>query len=242
MRVYLVDLENCGDVFKNIEDADYKSSRCIIVYSNRCEVVYNKYLPIAQKYFKYVDSLRVEGIVKNALDFNLSMYLGYMLGKFRGKRVEVIIISKDKGYSALKYAIESISNRKNIGVSFLEKSCIRSDYRRSSLNELYYIRNLTILQLIISNQHSDKWHDLVMLSCPYLQENDYDLINSESMSYVNSWCKKLSRNIKSGLHSYLVKQKGQEMGTKIYYSLKRTHIYDLYQWQFNESSNMASHM
>ena len=228
MRVYLVDLENCGDAFKNIEDDDYKASRCFIVYSDVCEQTYNKYISVALKYFRHVDSLKVKNSCKNALDFNLSLYLGYIIGKFRGNKVEIVIISKDKGYSNLEYALKTIAYQEGIDISFSERPKIKYHYSSINLDSLLCCDNgQTVLQLIISMNYYDKWSELIKLTCPYLSEAEYNLLNKDSMFHIKDLCTKLNRSIKAGIHCYLVKKEGQELGTKIYRDLKRTKIYDL---------------
>lgn len=97
MTIYLIDYENTKNLtgINNLSAYDY----VIIFYSQKAnsisfdvhkEIISSK----ANIEYKYVD---VGG--QNALDFQLSTYLGYIINKIENTEHKICIVSKDKGFS-----------------------------------------------------------------------------------------------------------------------------------------------
>lgn len=47
--------------------------------------------------------------IKNSLDFNLVCYAGMLVGSFRGSLLEIYVISRDRGYSAVRKFLSGLA-------------------------------------------------------------------------------------------------------------------------------------
>jgi hypothetical protein len=99
MNYYLVDFENVGTDgikdFRGVESGD----NFIIFYSeNRKSVTIDIMERIASLNLKF-KSFKVETGTKNALDFQLASYLGYLINSDKG--ANFYIVSNDKGFDCL---------------------------------------------------------------------------------------------------------------------------------------------
>lgn len=97
MRYFFVDFENVGQNGLYFGDSKLSDSIVNIFYTERCmninmDVIGNILDEDAKLQMHYV-----KNGVKNALDFQLSTYLGYVICETEGK-AEYIIVSNDTGY------------------------------------------------------------------------------------------------------------------------------------------------
>lgn len=120
MKYYFIDYENVRkDGLKNAEVLK-KGDRVILMYSRNANTVTFPVLEdiIGAKErgveFTYID---VKHLGANALDFQLSALLGYMIGKFRGKELVISIVSKDKGFDSLVLAVPEMFQRPGLKIS-----------------------------------------------------------------------------------------------------------------------------
>lgn len=94
MDYYLVDCENVQSNYKKLFNDVKKDSRFIIFYSNKV----NK-ISLSSNSKIQCDYKKVEVGTKNALDFQLSSYLGCLIKE--NKNNNYYIVSNDKGYDCL---------------------------------------------------------------------------------------------------------------------------------------------
>ena len=97
MRYFFIDFENVGQNGLYFGDSKLSDSVVNIFYTERCmninmDVIGNILDEDAKLQMHYV-----KNGIKNALDFQLSTYLGYVISETEGK-AEYIIISNDTGY------------------------------------------------------------------------------------------------------------------------------------------------
>lgn len=95
-RYFLVDYENVKtDGFQGIDELE-KNDTVIIFYSaNADKMTFQLHTQIIETKAK-ISYFGVETIGQNALDFQLSSYIGYILGKKSG--CEYFIVSNDRGF------------------------------------------------------------------------------------------------------------------------------------------------
>ena len=101
MNYFLIDYENihCEGIrnLKEIQDSD----TLIIFYSDQCKSISFEALEaILNKKITY-RCFKASVGTKNALDFQLSAYLGYLIGKNSETDTKYFIVSNDKGYDCL---------------------------------------------------------------------------------------------------------------------------------------------
>ena len=230
MRWYFIDLENVGDAFKRIQDEDYKSSKCFILYSSQCAGAVSRSVPIAYKYFKHVKYIKTPNGPKDCLDFNLALLLGYELGKFKGKKLEVVIVSRDNGFFGLENLVEQLATEKSIEVKFLKKPRLMYSYNNSKSlcvdkHSRYY--NDTVLNLI-ADDYYDGLQDTV-LERVFVRKG-MEVPKGVNQSALRSICRRAilrGKDIKSGVYEYLVSLYGQEEGARIYLIMKGTKVCDI---------------
>ena len=107
MEIFLIDFENVqSSCFKGIEQLN-DNDRIYIFYSTNCKVAVDDLLEFTKCrcrfYFK-----KINNGVRNALDFQLVEYLGYLIGKHKDNLDDYhfYIVSKDKGFKSIKNNIE----------------------------------------------------------------------------------------------------------------------------------------
>lgn len=100
MDYYLVDYENIrAEGLKELEGLQ-KGDAVILFYSEQCK---NISLDIMENMLRLkveFSCFKVVTGTKNALDFQLSSYLGYLMGKFE-ENTKYYIVSNDKGFDCL---------------------------------------------------------------------------------------------------------------------------------------------
>lgn len=100
MDYYLVDYENVGMNFMKEFDEAKEGDSIVIFYSERCKcITFDAIDSIMKKNIK-LSWHKVETGTSNALDFQLSSFLGYLIGKESGN-IKYHIVSNDKGFDCL---------------------------------------------------------------------------------------------------------------------------------------------
>lgn len=116
---YLVDTENVGSVWKILLDQLTKQDRLILFYTDHSPSISYTDLKYILDYANQFEMIKCY-TGKNALDFQLVSYLGYLLRT--AQKTKYIIISNDSGYdSVIKFWIERGGNIKRYNV---EKLCL----------------------------------------------------------------------------------------------------------------------
>ena len=101
MAYYLVDYENVkADGMYGVDQLGKKDCVCIFYSENASTLTFGLHEKLNQTKGKIVLQ-KVEGGVKNALDFQLSTYLGYLISENEGKNETYYIVSEDKGLAIL---------------------------------------------------------------------------------------------------------------------------------------------
>lgn len=114
MRYYLIDFENTAAYGFNGIEKLRKSDKVVIFYSDNSARISVDDLNTVMSSKALVEFVKIDYLGHNALDFNLTMYVGKIIGQFRGKTLEINIISKDAGYDTLKDAPFSYSAKVTI--------------------------------------------------------------------------------------------------------------------------------
>ena len=101
MAYYLVDYENVkADGMYGVDQLGKKDCVCIFYSENASTLTFGLHEKLNQTKGKIVLQ-KVEVGVKNALDFQLSTYLGYLISEKEGKNETYYIVSEDKGLAIL---------------------------------------------------------------------------------------------------------------------------------------------
>lgn len=125
MRYYLVDLENLPNCLFEVEKGVFKGTDTIVVFYRKSlhqQILKTAHILLEEccKHVKYVE---ITSTTKNALDFNLVAFLGSTVGRFHGKLLEFIIVSKDLGYMGISDYTERLRDT----VKFTLNVVFRSD-------------------------------------------------------------------------------------------------------------------
>lgn len=121
MNYYFVDYENVGsDGLNGIDTLDENNSVFIFYSRNADKITFDVHMQmnVSKAEIKY---FKAETGQKNALDFQLSSYMGYVIKANESSEAEYYIVSKDNGFNALISfwnsfkinikVIQSLSNR-----------------------------------------------------------------------------------------------------------------------------------
>ncbi|MEE5992951.1 MAG: PIN domain-containing protein [Oscillospiraceae bacterium] len=95
-RYFLVDYENVHMAGLHGVEELSKSDKVIIFYSQNADSLNFEVMKLISSTKAHVEYIKVDTQGKNALDFQLSSYIGYLLGQDAG--CECYIVSNDKGY------------------------------------------------------------------------------------------------------------------------------------------------
>ena len=98
-RLFLVDYENVSDAGVVGVDTLTESDTVIIFYGSKVKSVAYESLIAITSSTASIEHLKAEKTAKNYLDFQLTTYLGYKLGKESFN--EIYVISKDSGFDAV---------------------------------------------------------------------------------------------------------------------------------------------
>jgi hypothetical protein len=100
MNYYLVDFENIGtDGIKDLAGVKVNDFM-ILFYSDQCKNITLDVIDSIARLHLQFRAYKVKTGTKNALDFQLSSYLGYLIGKGEADS-RFYIVSNDKGYDCL---------------------------------------------------------------------------------------------------------------------------------------------
>lgn len=206
MRYYLVDLENLPKSLNNlIASKETKKCRLVVFYSKKQQKRVASIKENLSHVFSSVDYLSIYEESHNALDFNLVCYIGKILGSFKGKNLELFIVSEDKGYHAIQNFINSQTFKYKLSLDYI------SDIQEV---DCHLDVNMSVLTLLISSRYPNYLKSRV-LSSLYLRLDVIELI------------KKHMLNGKYELWQILTTTYGNKAGNKFYNLLKTTYIKDL---------------
>ena len=101
MNYYLIDYENVrAEGIKDLTRVSKKDT-IILFYSDNCKNISLDVMDIIIKLKAHYISFKAKVGTKNALDFQLSSYLGYLIGQGKSQESKYYIVSNDKGYDCL---------------------------------------------------------------------------------------------------------------------------------------------
>ena len=128
MSIYLIDYENVNESglegVKGLKSED----QVHIFFSDQIKTIpFERSIELTQSRAR-IEYIRTHKTAKNYLDFQLSTYLGYLIGK--GEKGEVIVVSADKGFDSVvdfwKGRNIKISRFENIANKPTEKKTTRT--------------------------------------------------------------------------------------------------------------------
>ena len=96
-RYFLIDYENVNKAGLDGIDALHRSDRVIVFYSQNADSLSFEVMQLLSSSRAQVEYIKVDTMGRNALDFQLASYVGYLLGKDAG--CKVYIVSNDRGYN-----------------------------------------------------------------------------------------------------------------------------------------------
>ncbi|MCM1297189.1 MAG: PIN domain-containing protein [Muribaculaceae bacterium] len=99
MNVYLIDYENTK-ILSGINKLSAED-RAVIFYSKNANTLTFDTLHLIQSSVAQIEYKCVDAGGKNALDFQLSSYLGYIVRQNENSNAKIFIVSKDKGFNYL---------------------------------------------------------------------------------------------------------------------------------------------
>lgn len=114
MRIYLIDYENIKDI-SVINELSEKDIAIIFYSKNSNSLTFEAHQELSTSHAK-IEYKSVDVGGKNALDFQLSTYLGFLIKEHEKTDLKITIVSKDNGFSYLKLFWEK---EKNISIELL---------------------------------------------------------------------------------------------------------------------------
>jgi len=101
MKMYFVDYENIsGKALEPTLDIS-RGDLVFIFYTNACGTIPISIIELINAKGGLLNVFKVKNGLRNALDFQLSSYIGYIISKNFFANYELIIVSGDKGYDAV---------------------------------------------------------------------------------------------------------------------------------------------
>lgn len=105
MRYFFVDYENVNNNgLKGIESLK-KNDKVFILYSENANTLKIDTVKKVRESKALIEFIDIQCLGTNALDFQLCVLLGEQIGKFRGKKLELYIVSKDHGYDTVQNGV-----------------------------------------------------------------------------------------------------------------------------------------
>lgn len=107
-RLFLVDLENVPNSIYDIKYCDFKNTDSIVVFYNSTQKtkIESESKNIDKAFHGNARYVLVSNYgTKNAMDFNICIYAGIIVGGYSGRKLEIHIVSKDNGYKAIDTAL-----------------------------------------------------------------------------------------------------------------------------------------
>ena len=118
MRMYFVDLENINASGLEYIQSITKGDRYYVFYSDACSNISEEVIKRIIDNGASIKLCKVENGMGNALDFQLSTYMGYIIREDLHRVHEYIIVSGDKGYNVIcKFWKEQPANSNVAGLS-----------------------------------------------------------------------------------------------------------------------------
>lgn len=177
-NLFLIDYENVGsDGLNGIEKLSEKDEVMVFYSFKSNNLTWDAYKKIQLTKATF-NINRVNVGSENALDFQLSSYLGYLIGQDMNRRIYVI--SADKGYD---YVLNFWKNRlecKNLfrGISinsFIEEDLLdnRAAIKKifTSVDENISEKELDILEDLLKNNKKDKIHNFMQSKSGFKKAN-----------------------------------------------------------------------
>ena len=129
MTIYLLDYENAGGKQLNILESIKTTDSVIIFYSKSCDKVTLSFELLQKITQTNLEVFKVKSNTKQALDFQLCTYLGYLIAQDSNKHQKFVILSNDKGFQS----ICSFWKSKNISIQMISHE---PSNKTNGINEL----------------------------------------------------------------------------------------------------------
>ena len=200
MRYFFVDYENVNSQgLEGCEDLK-ATDKVYIMYSENANTLKMDKLQALLRSKASIDTIDIKCLGPNALDFQLCVLLGSKIGKFRGSKLELFIVSNDHGYDSVKNGVAMIlfqeMQQKNIELS-ISRICNFKDVSVERLKEKKDLSNIIKNSLKITNYKSS---------------------TEEIIKLYNSYNNLTYRQF----HNLCVKKFGEKDGRGIYLALKQS--------------------
>lgn len=101
MQIFLIDFENVGSIGLTGVDELPEEDNVIIFYSENADSISFEMHETLNRAKAYIELRKVMVGTKNALDFQLSAFLGYKIKDLENQPCDFYIVSNDRGYEAL---------------------------------------------------------------------------------------------------------------------------------------------
>lgn len=160
-----------------------------------------------------IDFIDIKYLGKNALDFQLCALLGTQIGKFRGKTLEIYIVSNDTGYDSMKHGVfEMFKN------TFLKKGQTLSIRRIPNCAEIIDAeekkeKTVEIIKKTKTEEEREKWKTIIdnLLKGTHYEKNAPTIVDILLQK---------KNTIPINFHNECCKAFGSEDGREIYLLLK----------------------
>jgi len=179
--LFLVDYENVGpDGLKGIDSLSQNDEVTVFYSFKSTNLTWDLHEKINRSKAKFILK-KVHVGHKDALDFQLSSYAGYLLSKLK-ENDEVVIISNDKGYdNVIRFWKDEINCTKimkfpSIHEFLMQLSC--EDQADSTLEKILISAKVNMsqnevnnLKTLIKNNEKDKVHNALQSKCGFKKAN-----------------------------------------------------------------------
>lgn len=212
MNCYFLDMENIPQSIHINSCVQFdEQDRIYVLYSKEQKDRYIGNIGAVRRRCRNTYGVEVKNGIKNALDFNLSMLIGVVIGeciKIGIQDINIVVVSNDKGYTTLQDSISMIQRayKINIKLSFVPSIFVSykpvrklEDRKTTCLDSLLKSRDRSIIKRVFT-EDDDEFIDDVYL------------------------CFKLASWNKSTVPKFLRKVFPDKVSTQIYQTLKYTPV------------------
>lgn len=219
MRIYFVDYENVNNGgMKGLENLT-KKDVVYILYSENANTMQLQTAEKIRNSLATIQFVKIKHLGKNALDFQLCALLGTKIGKFRGRILDLYIVSNDTGYDPMRHGMIEMfeNNYRKKGKTLFIKRIPNLAQTQDTEKKIEEKKEGKVQQKTKSDGKEKQIHDMVVAA----------IANTKYQGNVNTivslLMKKQNKDIVQ-FHNDLVKSFGPKEGKNIYHLLKPTLI------------------
>lgn len=220
MKFFLVDYENVNSSGLNGIDLIGQDDHVVIFYGPNSNTVSFSIMQKIREMDIEIELYELKQSAHNAIDFQLSVYLGYLIAKY--PEAEFYIISKDKGYQAV------IEFCKDNFISDNEEKVLKYDSIMNAVNRNSFIS----IEICVNNsnmQECEITSEKIEADDEYVRRKVLSLIEPIKHNFGKSDKKEvgdvitecvINSNSKEEFHNKLVQKYKIDLGSKCYKLLK----------------------